>query len=258
VRSLEFLKFTTQPLALPLSSSSGPHLLRSSSAAGHHAAPPEAPACLFRPPRIASELGDRLSAPRWLSPSVTRCSAARPNHLAVVGCRCSPLRQLYWRHLLLWQLSRVASRTAAALVLRLWPSPARATPPASARAPPGRHVAPPIDSSCNCSPCLLLVLKHAPGCSSTFFTPHAPAVAFFCSIAFTGPPPQPLPATVDSSPRPFSSHTITSSSFVVLLQSSPTLQSTSLSSSLAFPTLADVLLLRHRHGHRQSPLSRSR
>jgi hypothetical protein len=51
---------------------------------------------------------------------------------------------------------------------------------------------------------------------------------------------------VNSSPRPFSSHTITPCSFAVLLWSSSILQSTSLSSNLAFPTLAGDLLFRRR------------
>jgi hypothetical protein len=63
VRSLEFLKFITQPLAPLPSSSSAPPLPRSSAAAGCHDAPPEAPACLSWHPRIAPELGHHLSAP---------------------------------------------------------------------------------------------------------------------------------------------------------------------------------------------------
>jgi hypothetical protein len=63
-RSLEFLEFTSQPLAPPPpSSSSASPLLRSSAATGRRATPPEATSCSSAAPRVASELGHRLSVP---------------------------------------------------------------------------------------------------------------------------------------------------------------------------------------------------
>jgi hypothetical protein len=76
VRSLEFLKFTLQPLAPPLSSSSAPPLPRRSAA-------PEANSCSSSAPRVAPELGHRLSASPLSLP-------ARGTPL----CRCSSRQQL--------------------------------------------------------------------------------------------------------------------------------------------------------------------
>jgi hypothetical protein len=144
VRPLEFLKFTTQPLAPPpLSSFSAPPLPRSSAAAGRRAAPPKAPACFSWPPRVASKLGHHLRAPPLASPERTTPLPSRQQLLAVAGHRRSPLLPLCRHHLLLWQLPRASPMLSTALVLLLWPSPTRSTSPclcpSSAQPPPRRR-----------------------------------------------------------------------------------------------------------------------
>jgi hypothetical protein len=139
--------------------------------------------------------------------------------------------------------SRPPPLTAAAALPA--PPPALAAPtrrPQAGRRPSpsplaflrARHAAPPLPehrpwpprtpsaaNSCYCSSCPLLVLKHAPGCSSTSSIPsRARCCLLLSSARLLSPdlrrPTEPLRATVVSSPRPFSSHTITSSSFAVI------------------------------------------
>jgi hypothetical protein len=141
VRPLEFLKFTTQPLApSPPSSSSASPLPRSSATAGRRAAPLEAPTCFSWPPRVAPKLGHRLSPPPLASPERTTPLPSRQQLLAVAGRHRSPPLPLCRHHLLLWQLPRTAPKPAAALVLLLWPSPTRSMSPrlcpSSTRPPP--------------------------------------------------------------------------------------------------------------------------